>query len=133
MIEAVQNLSPGDASKNAPSAEREASLPFFNQGQVWPELPYLPQANELGRPPHYVLDMLVDIYFDQLEVRETSSQDRTGSWLEVSNLRALVAGARGIMVPMATLRWGQRRPLGGGSRGLILSTVVRISLLLQLG
>ncbi|KAL3461364.1 fungal-specific transcription factor domain-containing protein [Aspergillus heterothallicus] len=67
MIEAVQNLSPGDASKHASSAEDgEVSLPFFIQGQVWPELPYLPRANDLGRPPRYVSDMLIGIYFDQL-------------------------------------------------------------------
>ncbi|KAL2811091.1 hypothetical protein BJX63DRAFT_422580 [Aspergillus granulosus] len=67
MIEAIQNLSPGDASKHAPSAEDgEVSLPFFIQGQIWPELPYLPRANDLGRPPRYVSDMLVGIYFDQL-------------------------------------------------------------------
>ncbi|KAL3479488.1 fungal-specific transcription factor domain-containing protein [Aspergillus californicus] len=67
MIEAVQNLSPGDSSKPVPSVDSgEVSLPFFIQGQIWPEIPYLPQAKDLGRPPQYVSDMLVGIYFDQL-------------------------------------------------------------------
>ncbi|KAL4933996.1 MFS transporter [Aspergillus undulatus] len=68
MIEAVQSLSPGRTSNRpAPSAETgEVSIPFFIQGQVWPELPYLPQPQDLSRPPQYVSDMLVDIYFDQL-------------------------------------------------------------------
>ncbi|KAL2865543.1 transcription factor domain-containing protein [Aspergillus lucknowensis] len=67
MVEAVQSLSPGGASKPTPSVEAgEVSLPFFIQGQVWPEIPYLPQPKDLGRPPHYISDMLVNIYFDQL-------------------------------------------------------------------
>ncbi|KAL4868573.1 hypothetical protein BDV12DRAFT_197098 [Aspergillus spectabilis] len=67
MIEAVQSLSPGGTSKPVPFTDnREISLPFFIQGQIWPELPYLPQPKELGRPPQYVSDLLVGIYFDQL-------------------------------------------------------------------
>jgi hypothetical protein len=69
MIEAVQSLSPGGSSKTAPSKDNEGSeisLPFFIQGQVWPELPYLPQPQDLSRPPQYVSDLLVGIYFDQL-------------------------------------------------------------------
>ncbi|KAL4759037.1 fungal specific transcription factor domain-containing protein [Aspergillus foveolatus] len=69
MIEAVQRLSPGGSSKPAPSKDNEGneiSLPFFIQGQVWPELPYLPQPQDLSRPPQYVSDLLVGIYFDQL-------------------------------------------------------------------
>ncbi|RDW94073.1 uncharacterized protein DSM5745_01395 [Aspergillus mulundensis] len=68
MIEAVQNLSPGGASKPIRSIDKnnEISLPFFIQGQVWPELPYLPQPQDLARPPQYVSDLLVGIYFDQL-------------------------------------------------------------------
>ncbi|KAL5045245.1 hypothetical protein BDW71DRAFT_198442 [Aspergillus fruticulosus] len=69
MIEAVQSLSPGGTSKPAPSMDNrsnEISLPFFIQGQVWPELPYLPRPQDISRPPQYVSDLLVGIYFDQL-------------------------------------------------------------------
>ncbi|KAL5334758.1 fungal-specific transcription factor domain-containing protein [Aspergillus crustosus] len=67
MVEAVQTLSPGGTSKPVPSAEnRSVSLPFFVQGQIWPELPYLPQPKDLGRPPQYISDLLIGIYFDQL-------------------------------------------------------------------
>ncbi|KAL3434585.1 hypothetical protein BDV09DRAFT_204598 [Aspergillus tetrazonus] len=69
MIEAVQSLSTGGSSKPAPSKDNEGneiSLPFFIQGQVWPELPYLPRPQDLSRPPQYVSDLLVGIYFDQL-------------------------------------------------------------------
>ncbi|KAL4955653.1 fungal-specific transcription factor domain-containing protein [Aspergillus filifer] len=79
MIEAVASLSPsGTSSKPLPSSTQppgtsagvgpgaEVSLPFFIQGQVWPELPYLPHPGDLGRPPQYVSDLLVNIYFDQL-------------------------------------------------------------------
>ncbi|KAL4743634.1 hypothetical protein BDV11DRAFT_214190 [Aspergillus similis] len=69
MIEAVQSLSPGGTSKPAHSIDNkgnEISLPFFIQGQVWPELPYLPRPQDLSRPPQYVSDLLVGIYFDQL-------------------------------------------------------------------
>ncbi|KAL4820694.1 fungal-specific transcription factor domain-containing protein [Aspergillus spinulosporus] len=68
MIEAVQSLSPG-ATKPSPSKDNKGndiSLPFFIQGQVWPELPYLPRPQDLSRPPQYVSDLLVGIYFDQL-------------------------------------------------------------------
>ncbi|CBF75584.1 fungal specific transcription factor domain-containing protein [Aspergillus nidulans FGSC A4] len=69
IIEAVQILSPGGSSEPAPSKDNEGnevSLPFFIQGQVWPELPYLPRPQDLSRPPQYVSDLLVGIYFDQL-------------------------------------------------------------------
>ncbi|KAL4791222.1 hypothetical protein BDV19DRAFT_401511 [Aspergillus venezuelensis] len=79
MIEAVASLSPGGTSSKplpfssqppgtsaGPAAGAEVSLPFFIQGQVWPELPYLPHPGDLGRPPQYVSDLLVNIYFDQL-------------------------------------------------------------------
>ncbi|KAL4968012.1 transcription factor domain-containing protein [Aspergillus stella-maris] len=82
MIEAVASLSPGGTSSKplpctthplgtsaaaaGPGAGAEVSLPFFIQGQVWPELPYLPHPGDLGRPPQYVSDLLVNIYFDQL-------------------------------------------------------------------
>ncbi|KAL4811147.1 fungal-specific transcription factor domain-containing protein [Aspergillus unguis] len=66
MIDAVQSLSPGTIPKPTPADNPPISLPFFIQGQVWPELPYLPQPQDLSRPPQYVSDLLVGIYFDQL-------------------------------------------------------------------
>ncbi|KAL4875791.1 major facilitator superfamily domain-containing protein [Aspergillus karnatakaensis] len=67
MIEAIQSISPGGTSRPVPSKDNgDVSLPFFIQGQVWPEMPFLPQPKELARPPQYVSDLLVGIYFDQL-------------------------------------------------------------------
>lgn len=68
MIEAVQSLSPeGAASKPVPTVSNgDVALPFFIQGQVWSELPYLPQSKDLGKPPQYIADLLVGVYFDQL-------------------------------------------------------------------
>ncbi|KAJ5652989.1 hypothetical protein N7507_010415 [Penicillium longicatenatum] len=68
MIEAAESLSPGAATCNldSPDDEDHVRLPFFIHGQVWPEISYLPQAKDLGRPPQYVSDLLIGIYFDQL-------------------------------------------------------------------
>lgn len=41
-------------------------VPLFVHGQRWPELPHLPKADQLSRPPQYIADLLVNLYFDQL-------------------------------------------------------------------
>ncbi|GKZ17791.1 hypothetical protein AbraIFM66951_001085 [Aspergillus brasiliensis] len=80
VIEAVQGLSPSSspsphsAQASIPQAsipqasipQASIEMPFFQHGQVWPEFAYLPSPNELARPPQYVADLLVGIYFDQL-------------------------------------------------------------------
>lgn len=44
----------------------DVELPLFIRGRVWPELPYLPKPEQLSRPPQYVSDILVGLYFDKL-------------------------------------------------------------------
>ncbi|KAI2827308.1 transcriptional regulator family: Fungal Specific TF [Aspergillus niger] len=70
VIQAVQGLSPSSGHSphltQASIPQASVEMPFFQHGQVWPELPYLPSANELARPPQYVADLLVGVYFDQL-------------------------------------------------------------------
>ncbi|GKZ30303.1 hypothetical protein AbraIFM66950_008639 [Aspergillus brasiliensis] len=70
VIEAVQGLSPSSSpsphSAHASIPQASIEMPFFQHGQLWPEFPYLPSPNELARPPQYVADLLVGIYFDQL-------------------------------------------------------------------
>jgi hypothetical protein len=69
-MEAVQSLSPGrpGSASTVPNATAAADLefPLFIHGSVWPELPYLPKPEQLSRPPKYVADLLVNLYFDQL-------------------------------------------------------------------
>ncbi|GLA86099.1 hypothetical protein AtubIFM56815_010349 [Aspergillus tubingensis] len=93
VIEAVQGLSPspGRSPHSAQASIPQASIemPFFQHGQVWPELPYLPSANELARPPQYVADLLVGIYFDQLHYT-FPILDQTRF---VSQYRAMTAGS----------------------------------------
>jgi hypothetical protein len=78
LIEAVKSLSPGgpgsqtstpDTSGRTPAGQASAAefeIPLFIQGSVWPELPFLPKPEQLSRPPKYVADLLVKLYFDQL-------------------------------------------------------------------
>ena len=76
MIEAMKSLSP-EALVHTPKTTPETQgsdqdttsvleLPFFVRGQTWPPLPYLPEAKQLVRPPRYVSDLLINLYFDQL-------------------------------------------------------------------
>lgn len=74
LIEAAKSLSPAEAGTVSTTA-REApdnndtsdpELPLFVRGNVWPELPYLPKPEQLSRPPQYVADLLIRLYFDQL-------------------------------------------------------------------
>lgn len=77
LIEAArQSVSPNVPTGPSPLAEvgsaredRDADhleLPIFVRGKVWPELPFLPRPEQLSRPPQYVADMLIRLYFDQL-------------------------------------------------------------------
>ncbi|CAI6014040.1 unnamed protein product [Clonostachys chloroleuca] len=83
LVEAVKGLSPGSftsiynsspgssnlgqASFNhTENAPPEFEIPLFVRGQKWQELPYLPRAEDVPRPPKYVADLLVNLYFDQL-------------------------------------------------------------------
>lgn len=75
MIEALKSLSPSADNTNSqdgsPASATDKSislleLPFFVRGKTFPRLPYLPQPDLLHRPPRYVSDLLVNIYFDQL-------------------------------------------------------------------
>jgi hypothetical protein len=79
LIEAVQSLSPEQStisespgllsmSRGTATEPRMQPLevPLFVHGQRWPELPHLPKAEQLSRPPQYIADLLVNLYFDQL-------------------------------------------------------------------
>jgi hypothetical protein len=72
LIEAIQELSP-DCAMTAPTPDKPATqglkcaeLPFFLPGVVWPELPFLPKLEQLPRPPQYVADLLIGLYFDRI-------------------------------------------------------------------
>ena len=72
MIEALKALTPSTAPYSPVETnivERSVSnleLPFFRRGVTFPRPPYLPKAEELPRPPIYVSDLLVNLYFEQL-------------------------------------------------------------------
>jgi hypothetical protein len=76
LIEALKTLSPEAGMGNTPPTpvdlrHRETNtsileLPFFDRGRTWPPLPFLPKAEQLIRPPRYVSDLLVNLYFDHL-------------------------------------------------------------------
>ncbi len=75
MIEALKTLSPSAdtiiSPEGSPATAIDKSvslleLPFFVRGQTFPRLPYLPRPELLNRPPRYVSDLLINIYFDQL-------------------------------------------------------------------
>jgi hypothetical protein len=72
LIEAIQELSP-DCAMTAPTPDtpatqgsKRAELPFFLPGVVWPEMPFLPKLEQLPRPPQYVADLLIGLYFDRI-------------------------------------------------------------------
>lgn len=44
----------------------EVELPFFLPGAVWPDLPFLPKPEQLSRPPQYVADLLIGLYFERM-------------------------------------------------------------------
>lgn len=82
LVEAAKGLSPGArASLYVPSpgssaadahagtqnhAQPDLEMPMFVRGNTWPEMPYLPRPEEITRPPQYVADLLINLYFDQL-------------------------------------------------------------------
>lgn len=76
MIEALKSLSPETGIGNSPATPVDLrhpetnmsilELPFFDRGRTWPPLPFLPKPEQLIRPPRYVSDLLVNLYFDQL-------------------------------------------------------------------
>lgn len=73
MVEALRSLNPSEAgspmdSHTSPGDHNVSiiELPWFSRGKTWPRLPHLPHAGQLPRPPRYVSDLLVNIYFEQL-------------------------------------------------------------------
>ena len=75
MIEALNILSPtGDIHSSSPHASEACDsegttvfeLPFFNRSQTWPRLACLPRPEQLERPPRYLADVLINLYFDHL-------------------------------------------------------------------
>jgi hypothetical protein len=72
MIEALKTLNPTSPasspieSRTSEKPDIVIELPFFKHGQLWPRLSCLPQAEALPRPPHYISNLLIDIYFEQL-------------------------------------------------------------------
>lgn len=75
MIEALKTLSPEAGTGHSPTTPESRNhdistsileLPFFDRGKTWPPLPYLPKVEQLAKPPRYISDLLVNLYFDQL-------------------------------------------------------------------
>jgi hypothetical protein len=65
----VPNVLTSAASPSSPPIRGKyitAPLPFFTPGIVWPSLPYLPRPDQVPRPPRYIADLLVNIFFDQV-------------------------------------------------------------------
>lgn len=58
----IHPQTPGSAS----SVSNNSTLPFFSQGLTWPRLPHLPHPEQLPRPPRYLSDLLVNLYFDHI-------------------------------------------------------------------
>ncbi|KAI7781625.1 transcriptional regulatory protein [Diaporthe eres] len=61
----LQTPSSTGASQSALSTE-DLELPLFVRGKVWPELPFIPKPEDLPRPPQYIADLLIGLYFDKL-------------------------------------------------------------------
>ena len=66
IVEALRSLNASEAASPEDKNVSILELPWFSQGKIWPRLPHLPEASQLPRPPRYVSDMLVNIYFEQL-------------------------------------------------------------------
>ncbi|RDW63254.1 hypothetical protein BP6252_10799 [Coleophoma cylindrospora] len=72
IIEALKSLTPTTSTSSTHDScttgtlDSAIELPFFKRGQIWPRLSYLPQADDLPRPPRYISDMLINLYFEQL-------------------------------------------------------------------
>lgn len=75
LIEAAHSVSP-HTTAHVPLADQsggqadpdaqQTEVPIFVRGKVWPELPFLPRPEQLTKPPQYVSDLLIRLYFDQL-------------------------------------------------------------------
>ncbi|KXH32904.1 hypothetical protein CSIM01_07531 [Colletotrichum simmondsii] len=74
IVEAAKSLLPNlatttpsstGASHETPSLP-DLEIPSFVRGKIWPPLPYIPAPESLSRPPQYVSDLLVSLYFDKL-------------------------------------------------------------------
>lgn len=59
-------LVPESGSGRDERDREHADIPIFVRGKVWPELPFLPRPDQLTRPPQYIADLLLNLYFDQL-------------------------------------------------------------------
>ena len=72
LVEVIQELSAsGTTAISRPGTsvvqdDQNVELPFFLPGAVWPDLPFLPKAEQLPRPPQYVADLLIGLYFDRM-------------------------------------------------------------------
>lgn len=73
MVEALKGLSPSgpaDSPAVSPSSTLDKTsvleLPVFTRGKTWPRLPCLPPAHQFTRPPRYVSDLLINLFFEQL-------------------------------------------------------------------
>lgn len=74
LIEAAKSLLPTGltttpsstgATQSALSTD-DLELPHFVRGKVWPEMPFIPKPEDLPRPPQYIADLLIGLYFDKL-------------------------------------------------------------------
>ncbi|KAK7447991.1 hypothetical protein Landi51_06794 [Colletotrichum acutatum] len=74
VVEAAKSLLPNlaittpsstGASHETPNLP-DLEIPSFVRGNLWPPLPYIPSPESLPRPPQYVSDLLVSLYFDKL-------------------------------------------------------------------
>ncbi|KAF4488475.1 putative transcriptional regulatory protein [Colletotrichum fructicola Nara gc5] len=74
LIEAAKSLLPAGLTTTPSSTGASQSvlstddleLPLFVRGKVWPELPFIPKSEDLPRPPQYIADLLISLYFDKL-------------------------------------------------------------------
>ncbi|KAF4453502.1 Zn(II)2Cys6 transcription factor [Fusarium albosuccineum] len=79
LVEAVKGISPSTIPtiqtpgssitipNGVPSTtQTDLEVPMFVRGVRWQEMPYLPNPEDITRPPQYLADLLVNLYFDQL-------------------------------------------------------------------
>lgn len=78
LVEALTNITPTSTPPITPAISSRAQipspsdpvpsieLPWFARNGQWPLVPYLPTVASLPRPPRYVSDLLVSVYFDRI-------------------------------------------------------------------
>jgi hypothetical protein len=72
LVEVIRELSASSTTAvsrpgaSAGQDDQHVELPFFLPGAVWPDLPFLPKPDQLPRPPQYVADLLIGLYFDRM-------------------------------------------------------------------